>query len=67
MFFAKSDLEIEAVDVGNMITVLSNFGVMNIGAEKMADNVAAASVKIVSGFFQRKMKRRRLDESKSSP
>ena len=57
----------DAVEVGNMITVLSNLGVMNIGAEKMVESTAANTVTIIRGFLHRRTKRSRLDESKSSP
>jgi hypothetical protein len=67
LFFASNDLEIEAVDVGNMMTVLSNLGVTNIGPENMAERMAAATDSMMSGFFHLITNKRRFDESKFSP
>jgi len=67
VFCESSDLEMEAVEVGNMMTVLSNFGGMKMDEENIMDATAVPIVMMASGFFQRSMKSKRLDELKSRP
>jgi hypothetical protein len=67
VFCDNSDFEIDAEEVGNIITVLSNFGGIKIGDEKIMEATAAPIVMMVNGFFHRTMKSRRLEELKSKP
>jgi len=57
----------DADEVGNMMTVLSNFGGINMGEEKIIDATAVTADIIASGFFHRTTKSNRLDELKSRP
>jgi hypothetical protein len=52
VFSERSDLEIELVEVGNIITVDLYLGVINKGDEKMIDATRAKTVTIINGFLQ---------------
>jgi len=66
-FFANSDLDTEAVEVGNRITVDLYLGGIKNGKEKITDDTAAASETIISGLRHLYRNRMRFDESKSKP
>ena len=66
-FFANSDLDTEAVEVGKRITVDLYFGGIKNGSEKMTDDIAAATETIINGLRHLYKKRMRFDESKSKP
>jgi hypothetical protein len=58
-------LEIEPVDVGNKMTVDLNFGVINIGEEKMIAPIKAIAEIIMIGLRQWYKNNRKFVESKS--
>lgn len=66
-FLLNSDLDTEAVEVGNRITVDLYLGGIKNGIENIIADTAAASETIINGLRHLYKKRMRFDESKSKP